>query len=77
LLFLTRDGCGLCQETRPLVTNEAVRRGMGLQEVDVDSEPDLKARYGARVPMVLTSAGQVVAEGNFTKRELRRSLKNL
>jgi hypothetical protein len=78
LLFLTRDGCGLCEESRTLVTAEAARRGVGLEVVDVDSDPDLRALYGDRVPVVLAGhAREVIAEGRFNRRGLRRALRAL
>lgn len=78
LLFLTRNGCELCEETRPLIVSEAARRDADVQVVDVDSDPDLKKVYGDRVPVVLVSAtSAVVAEGRFTKRQVRKALKAL
>ena len=74
--FLTRRECRLCEQARPLVA-AAVRRLSGqLIELDIDSYPDLISRFGARIPVVLSADGEVVAEGRIDdERALRRSLK--
>ena len=61
-----------------MVTEEAARRGAGLEIVDVDSDPDLKAHYGDRVPVILTGTPKaVLAEGRIDRRELRKALEAL
>jgi hypothetical protein len=61
-----------------MVTAETARRGGSLEIVDVDSDPDLKTLYGDRVPVVLAGAAkEVIAEGRFNRRGLRKALKTL
>jgi len=61
-----------------MVTEETARRGASLEIVDVDSDPDLKTLYGDRVPVILAgTATEVLAEGRFSRRRLRKALKTL
>ena len=62
LVLYARDGCHLCDETRDhlqALLEERVRRGEPIarvREVDIDADPELKARYGDLIP-VLTCDG--------------------
>jgi glutaredoxin len=47
-----RRGCHLCEEARLLLERLAPRIGFRVQEVDVDSNLDLLARYDVLVPVV-------------------------
>lgn len=51
--LLTRDGCHLCDEARTAVVQAATATGAGWVETDVDTDPELRAEYGDRVPVVL------------------------
>ena len=64
LLFVTRERCPLCDAGKERVDRWAPRLGLTVTEVDVDSDPDLVARFGDRVP-VLLSGDRVVAEGRM------------
>lgn len=76
LIFLTRPGCQLCDEVRPLVLKTAERSRADVSEVDVDSDPDLLARYGERVPVLMARNGDLVAEGReFDGRRIRKELR--
>lgn len=48
----SRDGCHLCDEARWVVVAECDRAGAAWQEVDVDTDGELRARYGEYVPVV-------------------------
>lgn len=54
LILYSRQGCCLCegleQRLRQLLPAD------GLQVVDVDSDPDLQARYGLSVPVLAQAA---------------------
>lgn len=73
--FLTRPGCGLCDRARPLVHSEVFRVGGSLSEVDIDSDDRLTRDYGLRIPVLRASGGEVLAEGVFDARSLRRALR--
>jgi len=51
----TREDCHLCEEARETLETVADEEGIALavDERDVDADPDLRERYGDRVPYVL------------------------
>ena len=53
LTLLTRVGCHLCQTAAETVARIGAEVGVVPQEVDVDTDPELQAEYGDRVPVVL------------------------
>ncbi len=74
--FLTRPGCHLCDEARPLVQRAARRVGVEVDEANIDLDDELVARYGLRIPVVLGPGDVVVAEGVIDdERALRRALR--
>ena len=48
----TRPGCHLCDEAKREMTAAACRDLYELEEIDVDSDPELRRRYGWDVPVV-------------------------
>jgi hypothetical protein len=75
--FLTRSGCHLCDEARPLVEREVIRRGGALEVVDIDGDDGLTRDFGIRVPVVLGPGDVVLAEGVIEPRSLRRTLRRI
>jgi thiol-disulfide isomerase/thioredoxin len=73
--FLTRPGCHLCDEARPVVTSVAARAGVGIEEIDIDSDPVLTRDFGLRIPVLLAADGRVLAEGEIDSRRLRKQLR--
>jgi glutaredoxin len=53
LQLLTREGCHLCADAAATLERIAAEAGLVTTAVDVDSDPDLQAEYGDRVPVVL------------------------
>ena len=53
LQLLTRAGCHLCLTAAETLARIAREAGVGSREVDVDTDPELQAEYGDRVPVVL------------------------
>jgi glutaredoxin len=53
LELLTRPGCHLCLAAAETLQRIAAEAGVGSREVDVDTDPELQAEYGDRVPVVL------------------------
>jgi glutaredoxin len=49
-----RRQCHLCEE----MAQALHARGVAFEEVDVDSSPDLKERYGKFVPVLTDAAGR-------------------
>lgn len=64
--FLTRPGCHLCEQARPLVVAAGRRWGLSVEEVDIESDSALLRDYGLRIPVVLGPEGAVIAEGEIT-----------
>ena len=58
ITFYTRDGCELCAESRDVLQaalEDRVMRGdpiARVREVDIDTDPELKARYGDLIPVL-------------------------
>jgi hypothetical protein len=57
LTLLVRAYCHLCDEMRDALLPLAAANGVALEEIDVDSDPRLEARWGDKVPVLL--AGNV------------------
>ena len=72
--FITRQDCPLCDKGKADLDKWARRIGLRVVEVDVDSDPDLLEQFGARVPVVRTEAGLVVAEGRWSSVKLGAAL---
>jgi glutaredoxin len=51
--LLTRAGCHLCDTARQVVQRTTAVTGSQWSEQDVDTDPELRAEYGDRVPVVL------------------------
>jgi glutaredoxin len=52
LTLYTRVGCHLCEEAERVLRAEQATAGFGLELVDIDRDPELRRRYGVRVPVV-------------------------
>jgi glutaredoxin len=54
IVVYTREDCHLCDEAIETIEQvaDAVSRPVDLETVDVDADPDLRERYGERVPYV-------------------------
>jgi len=68
VVLYTRAGCGLCDELARELERAGLRRRGEWREVDVDSDDELRRRYGDSVP-VLEIGGRVAFRGRF-RREL-------
>jgi glutaredoxin len=53
LQLLVRDGCHLCEAAAEALGPVAVEAGLDVVAVDVDADPELRAEYGDRVPVLL------------------------
>ena len=53
LTLLTRAYCHLCDEMRAEVAPLAAAAAVPLDEIEVDADPALEARWGDRVPVLL------------------------
>jgi glutaredoxin len=73
LVLYTRAGCHLCEAAWDQLQEGQRRFGYLLAAVDVDSDPELQARYGEHVPVV-TVNGKVRFRGRVNPVLLRRLL---
>lgn len=49
VIVYSRAGCHLCEDAKALL----MRHGLSVEEVDIDQDPALKARYHECIPVVL------------------------
>jgi glutaredoxin len=49
----TRDRCGLCATAEAQVARICAEVGASWSAVDVDTDPELRAEYGDRVPVIV------------------------
>lgn len=70
VVFLTRPGCGLCDEALPRARRVCrwLRRDVVVSDVSTDRA--LEDEYHLRIPVVLDQRGRVVAEGTITTARL-------
>jgi hypothetical protein len=55
----------------------ASKAGVGVDEIDIESDDDLLGLYGLRIPVLLTPGGALVAEGVIEdRRALRKRIKS-
>ena len=53
LTLLVRAYCHLCDEMRAALAPLAAAEGCAVDEIDVDADPALEARWGDKVPVLL------------------------
>ena len=73
LTLYTRQGCCLCEEMKEVIRRVAGKLPLEMEEIDVDSEPELQQRYGNEVP-VLFIDGRKAFKVRVEIRELKRKL---
>lgn len=73
VVLYTRQGCHPCARAEAVVRAIAQDYPLTLRKIDVDDQPDLRATYGDRVPVVVVD-GQVRAEGRVSEYRLRKAL---
>jgi glutaredoxin len=74
VVMYTRQGCHLCEAAWEVLRREQSRSGFVLTSVDVDTDPELAARYGDSVPVVAVN-GRVRFRGGVNPVLLRRLLR--
>jgi hypothetical protein len=74
LQLLVREGCHLCEAAAGAVAPVAAEAGLTVVPVDVDADPELRAEYGDRVPVLLLD-GREHSYFTVDVRRLRRDLR--
>ncbi len=59
LTLYVREHCHLCDEMQRALEPYCANRGIELQQVDVDSDPVLSARYGDTVPLLAVKDDEI------------------
>ncbi|WP_134321923.1 glutaredoxin family protein [Cumulibacter soli] len=66
--LMTRQGCHLCEVAAGELSRILPDYGLRASQVDIDSDPELRAEYGDRVPVVLLNGKE---HGYYTVDEHR------
>ena len=56
--LITRAGCHLCEQAEVIAAADGAELGFAYAEVDVDSDPALKAAHSDDVPVILLDGRQ-------------------
>jgi len=73
LQLYTRAGCHLCDEMLAAARPIAERNGAAIDKVDIDADPELRARYRVAIP-VLALAGNEICRHRLDAEALERAL---
>jgi hypothetical protein len=73
LVLYTRPGCHLCEVMKAEIELALARETYTLEELDIDRDPALVARFGESIP-VLAIEGRVAFKLRLTAAELRRKV---
>ena len=56
--LLTRAGCHLCADAAAVLVRITSGLAVPYAEIDVDGDPELRAEYGDRVPVILIDGAE-------------------
>jgi glutaredoxin len=75
LTLYSRPGCHLCEEMMAAIRTalQGVEAPIELEEIDISTDPQLEARYGLEIPVLLID-GAKVAKYRIGEADLRRVL---
>ncbi len=76
LRLMSRRHCPLCEEAEIVLTTVSSQLGLGWQRVDIDDDPELVARYGWDVPVLLWGETMLM-QHRFEAEKLRVCLQSL
>ena len=78
LTLYSRPGCHLCDEMKAVVQRAVRASGMpvAVEEIDISTNPDLEARYGLEIPVLLVD-GRKAAKYRVAEGELARILRTV
>jgi len=76
LTIYSRPGCHLCEVMKAAVDRvlPVVGTAVAVEEIDISTDPELEARYGVEIP-VLVLDGRKVAKYRVSDDELTRMLR--
>jgi thiol-disulfide isomerase/thioredoxin len=69
----SKPGCHLCDDMKVVIHRvmQFTHTPIALEEIDITTDPDLEARYGMEIPVLLVD-GRKAAKYRVTEAELRR-----
>ena len=73
LTIYSKPGCHLCEDMKLVVARLSRSIPLQLEEVDISQDPELDARYGLEIPVLMVD-GQKAAKYRISDGELRRIL---
>ena len=76
ITLYTRAGCHLCDEAKAVLYNVGATFQATFQEVDIDTDPALQARFNEEVPVVFVN-GRKAFKYHIDPPQLARLLKAL
>jgi glutaredoxin len=71
LTLYSKPGCHLCDEMKHVIDAVSTRVPLALEVVDISRDPELMARYGSEIPVLLID-GKKAAKYRVTADELER-----
>lgn len=73
LTVYSRPGCHLCEEMLAVIsrTVPSAGRSVSIEEIDISTDPDLEARYGLEIPVLMID-GRKVAKYRISETALQR-----
>ena len=73
MTIYSRPGCHLCDEMKEVVrrVTASAQPPVEIEEIDISTDPDLEARYGLEIPVLLVD-GKKAAKYRVTEGELTR-----
>jgi glutaredoxin len=74
LTLYSKPGCHLCDEMKQVVDRVAARVRFTLEIVDISTDPELTARYGVEIPVLMID-GRKAAKYRLTERELEEKFR--
>ena len=73
LTIYSRPGCHLCDDMKAVVARVARSIPLTLIEIDISTDPELEARYGLEIPVLMID-GRKAAKYRVGESELHRLL---
>lgn len=73
LTLYSRPGCHLCDEMKETIERVGQTIPLNVEVVDVSTDPELEARYGLEIPVLLVD-GRKTAKYRVSEKELTRLL---
>jgi glutaredoxin len=75
LTLYSRRDCCLCEEMKAVIRRVASRVALQLEEIDVDTSPELQERYGNEVPVLFIDERKAF-KYRVTRKELEKKLRS-